>query len=786
MNPPHCPCDGVAAPELSIHAGLSILPRQLATFPEFRTLMLQAVGQDPVLSDWRARSNGDFGIMLLDMWAYVCDCISFYDEAIANEAYLRTAQLRPSLRKLVALLGYLPRPAVGAMVDLAILAEGRRPILLPPGTAFRSGAFPGGTPQVFELDMPGRVHPFTNRWTLARSRRSTLDVPRPPVRSQGLVQSRPSGPHSFLVDPKSLRVKAGEIVLIQDLDDSSNTRARTVSAIEDTTEVDGVTYKKLTLSGPVPVPPDTPLASLRISAPTQTARVHSIYYAGLFFLDTLYLGLQVGDPVILEKHGELRWFTVTFVFETSVDLPSNTSPPPKALVTAIIADGSYFQSPWNPTEFASIQVHIGLRPVATPTAPADLSLKPGEPMNLVRPYEAPQDGWAPGRLLLEDKDSNGEKITAAIDFARGMLGPMVPISSPMMAPVTVYGNVVTGSRGESVSGEVLGSGDASGTSQTFMLKKSPLTYFPAPDGVVSSLKVYVDGLQWNEVRSFFGMTTDAQVYVVRQNDAGESLVTFGDGVRGRRLTSGINNVVAFYRFGAGKLSPPAESIRQMSKPVKGVTSVRNPVAAFGGDDAEDIGGLRTYAPRSALLLGRAISIRDMEAAAASVGGVRAVSAAWIWNKRQQRPVVQIWYIGPLSAREDLIARLAALTDSVTPVDAERAAPITGTLALSVAIEEGRIDADVTGNVRGALLNPQDGILAPEHIGIGLPLFRSRIFQRVLSIPGTAAVNGLLWNGKSFGQVRGIRLDYAIQPGAGRYFDFENGTLLINGKGVSHG
>ena len=112
-------------PKLVIHAGLDRLPRQIATFPEFRSAMLALIPQEPALANWRARSSDDFGITLLEMWAYVCDSISFYDEVIAQEEYLRTAQLRPSLRKLVALLGYLPRPAVAAKVELALLAEGR-------------------------------------------------------------------------------------------------------------------------------------------------------------------------------------------------------------------------------------------------------------------------------------------------------------------------------------------------------------------------------------------------------------------------------------------------------------------------------------------------------------------------------------------------------------------------------------------------------------------------------------------------------------------------------------
>lgn len=71
--------------------------------------------------------------------------------------------LKPNLRRLIDLLGYLPSPAVGSMVELAAVAEGRLQLKLPIGTAFRSGAFDGNPPQVFELTNEATIHPFTNQ-----------------------------------------------------------------------------------------------------------------------------------------------------------------------------------------------------------------------------------------------------------------------------------------------------------------------------------------------------------------------------------------------------------------------------------------------------------------------------------------------------------------------------------------------------------------------------------------------------------------------------------------------
>jgi hypothetical protein len=792
----NCPCDQlIFPPPQVIPAGLTALPRQIASFPEFREAMLARILFEPALLEWRARRSDDFGVLLLEMWAYVCDSISFYDEVIADESYVRTASLRPSLRKLVALLGYIPRPAVAAGVDLALLVEGRQPFVVPASTQFRSGAFPGGTPQIFEVTADTRVHPFLNRWMLERARRATLTPGPPHLADQSL----------FLVDAKTNRLKAGQAVLVEDLADETKTRPRIVQSVSDFTGQDGAKYKSIQLDSSVPISGATSPDSVRLLAPGQTGTIwqHSVGWAptGLSVIwvvfDTVHRDIHLADKVVLDKAGDMRWFSVTDMGELQADLPSTGSATVKdssGNVTGSVAVTStitltwiqldkHFNDPsrkdssapdWTTSDAAYVKVHFGFRTAAVPTTEMLLTLNPNDSMTLTAPVEAPQDGKSPGVFLLEDHDDAGAEISGGIEFDTRTLTPSPPLTVPLAAPVEVYGNVVSATRGETVNAEILGNGDASQTNQTFKLKKSPLTYLPGVDAPSSTLKIYVDGLLWSETPSFFGMAPDAQVYIVRQNDAGDSFVTFGDGIRGSRLATGSGNVVAYYRYGAGKASPPAGSITQMGKPVKGVSSVRNPVATGGGDDAEPADGLRTYAPRSALLLGRAISLADMEAAAASVGGVRAVRCEWRWNIKRQRPLVEVYYIGAASVAQSVVKKLRGLSDSVTPIEVDQAAAILSTLSLDIEIDPRRLEADVISAVRSALMDPASGILAPEHVGIGLALFESRIFDAVLAVPGAIAVHGLLLNGAPFS-------DYGVQPGAGNYFDFESGELVLNGK-----
>src|SRR4029077_20592347 len=66
--------------------------------------------------DWNTSSEGDFGVVLLELFAYMGDIISYYGDRITQEAYLPTATQRLSLLNIAATLGYIPSngtPATG-------------------------------------------------------------------------------------------------------------------------------------------------------------------------------------------------------------------------------------------------------------------------------------------------------------------------------------------------------------------------------------------------------------------------------------------------------------------------------------------------------------------------------------------------------------------------------------------------------------------------------------------------------------------------------------------------
>ncbi|HEX8777158.1 MAG TPA: putative baseplate assembly protein [Rhodanobacter sp.] len=101
------------------------------------------------------RTASDPAIAFLDAWATVADVLTFYQERIANEGYLRTATERRSVLELARLVDYRLRPGVAASVYLAYTIEqNAAPVTIPAGARAQSVPAPGEQMQTFETAEP--------------------------------------------------------------------------------------------------------------------------------------------------------------------------------------------------------------------------------------------------------------------------------------------------------------------------------------------------------------------------------------------------------------------------------------------------------------------------------------------------------------------------------------------------------------------------------------------------------------------------------------------------------
>lgn len=156
-------CAGIhaATPALLFNRpGLSAIAYRAGTYQTFRQSLHARLsdGRWPILRGLRTRDDDDFTIALLDAWALTGDILTFYQERIANESYVRTATERLSILEQARLLGYQLGPGLAASTHVAFTLEespglpeqAAQPVTLAIGTKVQSVPGPDEQPQIFE------------------------------------------------------------------------------------------------------------------------------------------------------------------------------------------------------------------------------------------------------------------------------------------------------------------------------------------------------------------------------------------------------------------------------------------------------------------------------------------------------------------------------------------------------------------------------------------------------------------------------------------------------------
>ncbi len=112
----------------------------------FRRLLLDHLPAR--LPTWTERSEADLGMALLELFAEAADRLSYYQDRVANEAYLGTATQRRSVELHTRLVGYRMRRGVASATFLYFEAE--RESVVPVGTGVRTRTEGDEPPVIFE------------------------------------------------------------------------------------------------------------------------------------------------------------------------------------------------------------------------------------------------------------------------------------------------------------------------------------------------------------------------------------------------------------------------------------------------------------------------------------------------------------------------------------------------------------------------------------------------------------------------------------------------------------
>jgi len=304
---PNCPCDACSFPAvISNPPGLSAIQYRAGDFTSFRDAMLHALPDEVELANWKPTSTSDLALQMIEWWAYLADILTFYNQRIANQDYLRTADLDASVNRLIRVLGFRPRPGIGAQATLAALVSAKQPITLPQGFAVQSKPGPGQTPQIFELSQDTQAQPGG-------------DVSADPDNSQAQL----GADGTVLLKGTITSIKAGDLVLLAPNGwngTESNYMLANVQSLQPQVSPRGTKFTQAVFSGqvpqPLPVPSGAVASGYRLLRSTQNARLFqygvdsslSLFVnfdgtTGTADLDSVTRQIKPGDLILFDAAG---------------------------------------------------------------------------------------------------------------------------------------------------------------------------------------------------------------------------------------------------------------------------------------------------------------------------------------------------------------------------------------------------------------------------------------------------------------------------------------------------
>jgi hypothetical protein len=595
-----CPCGTPEFPVQICNApNQPAIAYRVGDYLAFRNKLLHQLPGETQLTAWQPGATGDLAVQLIEWWAYLADILTFYNERIANEAYLGTALMPESVNHLVQILGYRPRPALGARVTLAgLLTPGARvPVSLPQGLQVQSKPGPGLPPQIFELASAATLNsPDTLSADVVPSMLPLFGSPTAPAASNllwltGKITGIKAGDRLLLINNQALASPSSianyawiSVVSTQAAKDPLGNAITALnfstitSSIPATAAAGDYVLLRSGQSSPLwTYPTSTPTISTTIgrligSEPDLKARagvigVHPIRYpssstinlaslarslttGSLFLLDVPSSTGLTPAALLVESYAEQFWYANCGAGAASTTAPANNTPPAVGMLISTITT-SGLSGDWN-GNVANVTLRFAFAAVGA-LAPvldtADLAF-PGGGTTLTPATAGTVFPNAITSVLLEDASGSASAATLTPESATTAAVTLMPATPPqptltLVSPIDVMFNQLAFSRGKTVPAEALGSGNPLVAGQDFTLQNSPVTYFADPasisgDGYSSTVQVSVNNVLWHEAQSFFNQPATAQIFVLREDDQGRTHVTFGDGTNGALLATGTN------------------------------------------------------------------------------------------------------------------------------------------------------------------------------------------------------------------------------------------------------
>lgn len=268
---------------------------------------------------------------------------------------------------------------------------------------------------------------------------------------------------------------------------------------------------------------------------------------------------------------------------------------------------------------------------------------------------------------------------------------------------------------------------------------------------------------WTAVANLLGSGSTGRRFMVETEHDGRARLRFGDDRHGLRPNEG-DRFTARYRVGNGSAgNVGAESLAHVlidpqvyaahaplaaMPDASRVTMVRNPLAATGGTEPEDVEVVRRDAPEAFRTQERAVTAADYAEAAERHGEVQRATATFRWTGSWHTVFVTADRPGGAEVDAAFEQRLRRHLERFRmagydlEVDAPRLVPLE--VALHLCVAPGHFRAPVLQAVKERLSSMRlaDGTLGlfhPDNFSFGDPVYLSRIIAAAQAVQGIEAV-----------------------------------------------
>lgn len=331
---------------------------------------------------------------------------------------------------------------------------------------------------------------------------------------------------------------------------------------------------------------------------------------------------------------------------------------------------------------------------------------------------------------------------------------LLPAEAFLNYSTSFAGNVCKAFHGKQAPSKTFSSGDECVPWFTIPLDVTDISYISNSSfstGVATDIEVIVHGETWQQVEQLTESGKADCHYVARLQADGSLEICFGDGIKGKMIPPGVNNIQISFRRGNGLAGNcDAHTLGKLAEPHSLLESVHQPFPAFGGNSREPENSLRTHIADKLFAMDRAVSVEDFTHLASLHSAVwQAVAREGGYTSARAKLInVVVVPAGGTALHPDVKKELRLFLESrAIPgivVRVDEYVELNPLIEVDLFIDSSRFDPDTVKHAARTILKVDYNL---KNAGLGQSLGIGGFYKRLEALPGVehakVKINGRL-------------------------------------------